>query len=181
MALTYHESVAVLKDRVEIIGDALPQVTRVPRPGDDTIGPSIFRMGIEDADISGLCLPGLYVGRSILTRVTFRATELRLSAFNWSGLHDCDFSSSDLRQADLRSSRFIRCSFDGADLEGADLRGSSFDHCSFVGARFQSALLQRGRALSWLGIGRRQESLSLSPEQRALVDWRADAPEAPGG
>jgi uncharacterized protein YjbI with pentapeptide repeats len=181
VAFSYPESVAVLKERVEIIGDALAQVTQVPRPEDDPIGPSIFRMGLEDADISGLCLPGLYVARSVLTRVTFKGTELRLSAFNWNGLHDCDFSATDLRHADLRSSRFVRCTFDGAVLESADLRGSAFERCSFVGARFHGALLQKGGVLSRLGVSRRQEALPLSAEQRAVVHWAADAPEAPGG
>jgi uncharacterized protein YjbI with pentapeptide repeats len=181
MALNYPESVAVLKERVEIIGDALPHVTQVPRPADDPIGPSIFRMRLEDADISGLSLPGLYVGRSVLTRVSFKASELRLSAFNWNGLHDCNFSAADLERADLRSSRFVRCSFDGAILEGADLRGSSFERCSFVAARFQGTLLQKRGLLGWLGVDRGQEGLPLSAEQRAVVHWAADAPEAPGG
>src|SRR5262245_51463296 len=114
MPLTYADSVAVLKDRVGIIGDALPLVTQVQRPGDDPIGPSLFRIGVADADISDLCLSGLYVGRSILTRVSFKGTELRLSAFNWSGLEECDFSGANLQQADLRSSRFVRCSFEAA-------------------------------------------------------------------
>ncbi len=43
----YRDSVAVLKDRVEIIGDALPEVTRNPRHDDEVLGPSIFRMLLE--------------------------------------------------------------------------------------------------------------------------------------
>jgi uncharacterized protein YjbI with pentapeptide repeats len=181
MALTYADSVTVLRERVDIIGTALPEVTRVPRPDDDPCGPSIFRMGLEDADLSGLCLPGLYVSRSQLERVRFAGTELRLAAFNWDDILDCDFTGADLRQAELRCSRFVRCRFDEALLQDADLRGSEFQVCSFAGSRFERTVMQRGGPLSWLGIGRRQEALPLSTQQRAGVRWSYDAPEAPGG
>jgi uncharacterized protein YjbI with pentapeptide repeats len=181
MALSYADSVTVLKARVDIIGDALPEVTHVPRPDDDPIGPSVFRMRLEDADLSGLCLPGLYVSRSELARVLFAGTELRLAAFNWNDVLDCDFTRADLRHAELRCSRFVRCRFDAALLQDADLRGSAFQGCSFMDSRLEGAVLQRGGALSSLGIGRRQESLPLSTKQRAGVRWTHDAPEAPGG
>jgi hypothetical protein len=178
---TYTGSVAVLKERVGAIGDPLREVTRVPRPEDDPFGPSIFRMGVDEADLGGLCLPGLYVSRSELSRVRFTGTDLRLSGFNWSNMVDCDFTGADFRQAELRCSRFVRCRFTGALLQGADLRGSSFEACCFRDAQLDGAVLQRGGPLRWLGIGRRQESLPLSTSQRAAVRWVDDAPEAPGG
>ena len=179
--LSYSDSIALLKERVEIIGDALPEVVRVPRPDDDPFGPSLFRMGLEGAELAGLCLRGLYVSRSELKRVSFAGSDLQLAAFNWSDLIDCDFSGVDLRQADMRSSAFSRCRFDRAALDGADLRGTRFDSCSFAGATLAQAKLQRGGALAWLGIGRAQEALPLSDEQRATILWLSDAPEAPGG
>jgi hypothetical protein len=181
MTRTYTDSVTVLKERVGIIGDALPEVTRVPRPADDPFGPSIFRTRVDDADLSGLCLPGLYVSRSELARVLFTGSELRLSAFNWNNILDCDFTGADFRQAELRCSRFVRCRFTGALLQEADLRGSTFHACSFTGAQLDGAALQRGGPLRWLGLARRQESLPLSTRQRAVVRWVDDAPEAPGG
>jgi uncharacterized protein YjbI with pentapeptide repeats len=181
MALTYADSVTVLKGRVAIIGDALPEVVRVPRPDDDPVGPSIFRLRLEDVDLGGLCLPGLYVSRSELSRVSFVGAELRLAAFNWNDLLGCDFGGSDLRQADLRSSRFVRCRFDGAALEAADLRASTFEACSFVGARVEAALLQRGGLMSFLGLGRRGQRLPFSRQQRSAARWMAEAPAAPGG
>ena len=180
MKRTYTDSVTVLKERVGAIGEALPQVTQVPQPGDDPFGPSIFRMVVDDADLSGLCLPGLYVARSELCRVRFTGSELRLSAFDWNTILDCDFMGADFREAELRCSRFVRCRFGGALLQGADLRGSTFDACHFVDAQLDGAALQRGGPLRWIGIARRQESLPLSAEQRAVVRWRDDAPEAPG-
>ena len=153
----------------------------MPRPGDDPFGPSIFRTAVVDADLGDLSLPGLYVSRSELSRVRFTGTELRLSAFNWNTILDCDFTRADFREAELRCSRFVRCCFTGALLQGADLRGSRFEACSFVDARLDGAALQRGGPLRWLGIGRRQESLPLSGLQRAAVRWCDDAPYAPGG
>jgi hypothetical protein len=181
MTQTYTDSVTVLKERVGIIGEALPQVTRVPRPDDDPFGPSIFRTRVDDADLSGLCLTGLYVSRSELSRVRFTGSELRLSAFNWNTILDCDFTGADFREAELRCSRFVRCRFTGALLQGADLRGSTFEACNFVDAQFDGAALQRGGPLRWLGIARRQEALPLSSDQRAVVRWLDDAPAAPGG
>ncbi len=181
MAMTYTDSVNVLKERVDIIGDALPEVTRVPRPDDDPIGPRIFRMRLDDVDLSGLCLPGLYVSRSELTRIRFAGTELRLAVFNWNDILDCDFSGADLSGAELRCARFVRCRFDAALLKDADLRGSVFEGCSFKDSLFDGTLLQRGGPLRWLGIERGQESLPLSTRQRAAVRWTHDAPEAPGG
>lgn len=178
---SYRDSVALLKERVEISGDALPEVVRVPRPDDDPVGPSLFRMRLDGAELTGLCLRGLYVSRSELKRVSFAGSELQLAAFNWSDLIECDFSGVDLRQADLRSSVFSRCRFDGATLDGADMRGTRFDSCSFTGATLAQAKLQRGGTLAWLGVGRAQEALPLSPEQRATILWVRDAPEAPGG
>lgn len=181
MALTYAESVTILKERADVVGIALPEVTRVPRPDDDPFGPSIFRMGLVDVDLSGLSLPGLYVSRSQLERVRFVEAELRLAAFNWDDILDCDFTGADLRKAELRCSRFLRCRFDGVLFQEADLRGSEFESCTFAGSRFDGALLQRGGPLGWLGIGRRQEVLPLSAQQRGAARWSDDAPEAPGG
>ena len=178
---TYIDSVRLLRERIEIVGDALREVSRVPRPDDDPVGPGIFRLRVEDADISALTLPGLSVSRSELSRVRFCDTELRLSAFHWADLVDCDFARSDLRQADLRNCRFVGCRFDGAVFDGADLRGSTFRGCTFTDARFEGALLQRGGPLSWLGFGRNQDSLPISLEQRSGIRWTSDAPEAPGG
>ena len=179
--MNYTDSVTVLKERVEVIGDALSEITRVPRPDDDPFGPGIFRMRVDDVDLSGLCLPGLYVSRSELSRVRFTGTELRLSAFNWSDLIDCDFREADFTDAELRCSRFVRCQFTGTRLQRADLRASTFEGCSFADARLDGTLLQRGGPLRWLGIARRQESLPLSTHQRDVARWVSDAPEAPGG
>jgi len=179
---SYTESFAVLSERIDIIGDPLPSIHRPPRHDDDELGPSIFRMSVEEVLIEGLTLPGLYVGRSELVRVSFKDTDLHLSAFNWSDIFDCDFSGADLSDTDLRACKFLRCNFSGANLAGSDLRGSTFEGSTFSDADLRNALLQRRRKLFGLVSTSMDEShLELSAEQRRSLRWSDDAPEPGGG
>lgn len=177
----YDQSFAILTERVEVIGDPQPSVTRPPRHDDETPGPSIFRQALQDVSLPDLTLPGLYVGRSQLKRVSFRGSDLQLATFNWSDLFDCDFSAADLSGADLRACRFVRCQFRSANLAGADLRGSSFQECDFVDAVMAAAKLhRRPRVLGFLKLGSDQTGLPLSSAQQREIDWSAEVP-APGG
>jgi hypothetical protein len=121
----YDQSVAILKERIDVIGEPLASLDRRPQHDDEVLGPSIFRMIVEDVAVNELSLPCLYVGRSKLQRVSFTSSDLHLSAINWSDLVECDFSRASLVDADLRACNFASCVFTGADLSGADLRGSS--------------------------------------------------------
>src|SRR5262245_38518947 len=121
----YAESVRVLGERVAILGDALPEVTRRPRYDDTEPGPTILRLGVDDVELYGLTLQGLYVARSRLFRVSFKHCDLRLSVFNWSDLIECDFTNADLTNADLRACQFMNCNFSGAVLAGTDFQHSS--------------------------------------------------------
>jgi uncharacterized protein YjbI with pentapeptide repeats len=182
MRAGYDASFAVLKERVEIVGDPRPSVTRPPRHDDDELGPSIVRLRLEGVVLAGLTLRGLYVGRSELRGVSFGDSDLRLSAFNWSDLIDCDFTAADLGGADLRACRFVRCTFRGADLSGADLRMSSFDGSTFEGAVMQGARLhRRARILGFFRAGRAQAGMVLTARQRHEAEWCSDAPEPGGG
>ena len=185
---SYAESIQILADRAGIIGEALPSVERVPSPGDEVIGPSIFRTRVEDVSLNGLTLTGLYVGRSLLERVSFAESELRLAAFNWSGISDCTFEGADLTGADLRACEFVRCSFRRATLTDVDLRRSTFRGCRFDDANLESARLYRAPGL--LGMIPRvimiprlgfQADPRLTPAQRAQVRWCRDAPVPAGG
>jgi hypothetical protein len=181
MRSSYEESFAILKDRVEITGDPQAGVTRPPRHDDENLGPTIFRTLVADVSLAGLTLPGLYVARSELRRVSFRGSDLRLSAFNWSDVSECDFGDADLSRADLRACRFARCVFAAADLSEADLRGSTFEACAFDRAGMRGVKLHRRRTL--LGLLKRgpdQEGLPLSADQRSEIAWSEEAP-APGG
>ena len=178
----YAESIAILKERLDIIGDALPEVTERPRHDDEILGPTIFRMSAADVSLASLTLTGLYVARTELRRVAFHETELRLAVFNWSDIVECDFRRADLSDADFRACRFVRCSFRDATLMRADLRGSTFDECSFEGANFTGAqLYRRPGLLGVIPLGFDQRSLPLSAEQRRVAEWCAEAPEPAGG
>lgn len=183
MARTSHEdSISVLKRRVEVIGDIQAQVLRPPRHDDVEPGPSIFRMLLEDVDLADLTMPGLYIGRSNLRRISFRGADLHLSALNWSDLEGCDFSEADLSGSDLRACAFVRCRFRGANLAGADLRGSTFEDCVFEGAAMRGTTLSREPLLLRLFTpGSDQTSLPLSALQRAEVTWSGEKSEPGGG
>ena len=182
MRPSYEVSFGTLKNRVEIIGDPQAQVLRPPRHDDETLGPSIFRLLLEDVDLAGLTLPGLHVGRSEMRRISFGGSDLHMSTFNWSDLIDCDFSGADLSGADLRACSFVRCLFRGANLARSDLRGSNFEACVFDNAAMAgTTLYRRGRALGFFKVGTDQESLPLSAAQRAGIAWSAEAAEPGGG
>lgn len=179
---SYAESISVLKDRVEVIGDTQAHVSRTPRHDDDSPGPSIFRMLLEDVDLANLTMPGLYIGCSHLRRISFRDSDLHLSALNWSDLEECDFSETDLSRSDLRACTFVRCIFRGANLAQADLRGSTFKECSFESASLQSATLsQSPRLLRLFNLSSDQTSLPLTALQRAEVMWSFEKSEPGGG
>jgi uncharacterized protein YjbI with pentapeptide repeats len=178
----YESSLAVLSERVEITGDPRPAVTSPPRHDDQTPGPSIFRLRIEDVSLKDLTLRGLYVGRSELKKVSFRDSDLQVSTFNWSDLVECEFSDADLAGADLRACHFVRCDFRGANLSAADLRLSGFDDCTFEGANTQGTrLYRRPRLLGLVRVGADQTGLYLTDRQRRAAEWRSDAPEPGGG
>jgi hypothetical protein len=182
MRPSYESSFAILKDRVEIIGDEQPVVDHPPRHDDDNPGPSIFRLMLQDVSLADLTIPGLYVGRSELTRVSFNGTDLHFSTINWSDIVNCDFRGSILSRSDLRACQFVGCLFQSADLTGADLRLSSFQDCSFDNAIMSETMLYRPRKL--FGLFKSdpgQDSLSLSASQRSQIKWCCAAPEPGGG
>ena len=182
MRAKYDASFAVLKERVDIIGDPRPYVTTPPRHDDDAPGPSIFRLRVEGVALTGLTLRGLYVGRSELRDVSFRDSDLQCVAFNWSDFVGCDFSSADLTGADLRACRFTRCHFRASDFTAADLRLSTFDGCAFESAiMVGTRLYRRPRILGFVKVGPDQTSVPLTTEQRKQAEWTSDAPEPGGG
>jgi uncharacterized protein YjbI with pentapeptide repeats len=182
MRLPYESSFSILKERIEITGRPRPVVDRPPNHDDDDPGPSIFRMMIDDVSLADLTIPGLYVGRSELIRVSFSGTDMSFSTMNWSDIVDCDFRGVLLHGADLRACQFVRCLFQSANLTSADLRLSSFQDCSFDNAIMSGTRVYRPPRmffLSKIGLGR--ESLPLSDLQKTQIVWCYDAPEPGGG
>jgi BTB/POZ domain-containing protein KCTD9 len=143
-----------------------PLPNRSPKPDDEgPLGVSFFRTSVGN-DLSGLTLPRTFFGRSEIGGVSFRDTDLHESTLCWNDFIDVDFSNAVLRGADLRASLFERVTF-----AGADLRISSFLDCRFEGAAMKGATLTRAQG----------ESLALSPQQRAEINWVDEGGDEPEG
>lgn len=181
MPIPYLESVALLRTRVDLLGEALHAVDRPPRHDDEEMGPTLFRQGIESVSFAGLTLPGLFVGRCELRACSFRGTVLSLASLQWSDFIECEFAGADLTGADLRASRFIRCDFGGSVLRDADLRGAAFEACRLSDADLSGAAMVRERWWVRLtGGSGRSAGGALTAAQRRVVRWLPPA-EPPGG
>ncbi len=147
----------------------------MPNCDDEELGVSFFRAGVEGADYSSLTLPRTFFGRSELSDIDFRNTDLSGSRMCWNDFIRCDFSAADLSGCDMRASNFRECKFVRTVLKGADLRRSSFEDCDFKGADLTGAMAEDEDA-----IGCVQDHLT--EEQQAVMTWQRDeGPEPPGG
>jgi BTB/POZ domain-containing protein KCTD9 len=148
---------------------------QIPNHDDDKLGFSFFRTSVEEDDFSDCTLPRTFVGRSELTDVSFRNTDLSESRMCWNEFNGCNFSKADLSGCDMRASKFVRCKFDGADLRGVDLRRSSFEDSSFKGANLKGAIMDNDSAADW-GADKH-----LSKAQVASIVWHDDPGKEPEG
>ena len=169
--LSYEESCE--KFRPGYLSETPPRPDRMPRFDDEQAGLSFFRTFVgEGDDFSNLTIPRTFFGRSEIREASFRNTDLSQSSMCWNEFVDVDFAEADLSFADLRCSLFRQVRFSEASLKGADLRHSSFEDCDFQGADLADAVLSRS-------LKRR---LTLTPAQRAQVDWRwRSGPKPDGG
>lgn len=154
-------------------GPIPPKPDRMPRYDDDEpLGVSFFRTIVGDgADLSNLTLPRTFFGRSEISNVHFRNSELTESSLCWNDFIDVDFTDAVLVCSDLRASIYIRVNFTRADLSDCDLRLSNFDDCRFMDARMAGAVLTRQQG----------RSLPLSSKQRASISWAGEDGPEPGG
>lgn len=153
-------------------GQAKPEVTVRPRHDEAVRGPSLFRTMLESCALERLTLPGLFIGRSEVTGVSFSGSDVHLSTLCWSNFEDCSFDGCDLTDSDLRASYFVRCSFAGADLTRCDLRHSTFRDCDFSNASLDGAF----------ATTKQRVALALTDAQVAVVAWQdAPGPEPLGG
>jgi len=145
---------------------------RTPRHDDVELGFSCFRHVVKKTDWSDLTLPRTFFGRSELTRVDFRNTDLSESRMCWVDFIQCDFSGTDLSSCDMRASVFKQCRFTAASMRGADLRRSSFQGCTFTNADLSGAKGSEGDIVLF-----RQ----LSNQQMEIVHWIEDDGSLPEG
>ena len=156
----------------DYITEIPPLLDRMPRYDDEVIGLNFFKTVLEDdTRFSGLTIPRTFIGRSEVSAVSFRNSDLSESCFCWNDFIDVSFCEADLSASDLRSSIFTNVDFTSARLTGADLRHSSFEDCSFEGADVSNAKLTRSQ----------RGSLKLTREQSSAVDWHWRAGPQPDG
>ncbi len=170
-ARDYESSFAFVREQVGLEGSPRPRVRRRPQYDDGPPGPSLFRTAVADQRFERIELPGLYIGRSEMSDVSFAGAKLYRSTFNWSDFVNVDFSGCDMHDSDLRACHFERCSFAGANLERCDLRGSAFAECTFDGAKVDEAL----------GLQDQRGELALSDAQATSMNWTSEHEEPPGG
>lgn len=170
--LSYEDSCRRLEGKY--IGPGVPPLP--PRISDlddgEDFGVHFFRTILgEGEDLSDLTLPRTLFGRSNISKVAFRNTDLHESCMCWNDFTDVDFSNAVLANCDMRASQFIRVDFESADLTGADMRQSWFSECNFSRASLKGAIL------TWAQGAR----LNLSNAQRLEISWTEDDGEEPAG
>ncbi len=169
---SYSQSFARFVELTGGDGRPMPEVAARPTPYDEDGGPSLFRTRVEDCALTHLKLPGLFVGRTELTRVDLSGSWLRLSTLCWNDFIKCWFAKCDLTDSDLRGSQYSECDFSRAVLAGCDLRHSSFHNCKFKHADLTGAVIPE----------RVRDDLGLTPSQSSAAVWVTDeGPEPEGG
>lgn len=137
----------------------------------EPLGISFFKELIEDGDLENSTLPRTFIGRSKLTNVSFKNTNLTESRLCWNDFIKVDFTHSILNGCDLRASLFDEVAFVHAQLSNTDLRHSSFNQCDFTGAKMTGTKLVAFQATQ----------LNLSSEQENEIDWQNEQGEEPDG
>lgn len=170
----YEDSCRFLQTHGYLDGGELPPLPdHLPQYDDpEPLGVNFFRtMVTDEVPLDNLTLPRTFFGRSEVNKASFRNADLSESNLCWNDFLGVDFTGAILAKADMRSSQFVDVTFTAADLRGADMRRSSFERCTFDGAVLDGAILTKDQA----------RMLSLTAEQRQLIDWRSDPGGEPGG
>ncbi len=171
--LSYEDSCRVLQQLGALDDGPIPPMpAHRPRPDDEEpLGVCFFRTVVREDDLENLTLPRTFFGRSEIGPMSFRNTDLSESTLCWNDFIEVDFTDCDLSGSDLRASRFVGIKLVRAVLRNVDLRGSHFEGCDFTDADLHGARLTYDQGAS----------LSLSDEQRRVIDWRFEAGEEPEG
>ena len=146
------------------VGVGRPFGLKPLRPEDD--------VEVAEHALDNLTLPRTFFGRSEISSISFKNSDLSESTLCWNDFIEVNFTDADLSESDLRASIFRRVAFVRTTLRNADLRCSSFEACDFTDADMAGAKLTRKQG----------ERIHLSDEQRKVIDWQeSDGDEPPGG
>jgi uncharacterized protein YjbI with pentapeptide repeats len=171
---SYEESCELLRERGLLVAGPSPQVNDHLPQHDDAVllGIRFFRTLMQEkGGLANLTLPRTFFGRSEISQTSFRNTDLSESNLCWNDFIQVDFSHACLAKSDIRASRFTGVNFTGVDLRGADFRHSFFDGCVFDNAALEGTVFTNSQG----------KTLSLSLEQRRVIDWRNKPGDEPGG
>ena len=173
MRKTFDETISALKQIGLVEDDQSPRLPEtMPHYDDeDPCGFSIFRMGIEDIDLSDLDMRRTFFSKSEIVKCNFKNTDLSESNLCWNDFIQVDFSGADLSNSDLRASIYDKVNFSGCDLSGSDLRQSDFDNCDFSTAIMKNAKLTQASGAA----------MPLSQEQKDEIDWQDTEGDEPSG
>ena len=126
---------------------------------------------VPDHALANLTLPRTFIGRSEISFISFRNTDLSESTLCWNDFIEVDFTDADLSGSDLRSSIFRQVGFLRTNLRNADLRRSTFEACDFTDAEMVGAKLTHEQG----------NQMELSERQRREIDWQDEDGEEPSG
>lgn len=173
MKKTFDETINTLRELGLIYDDQSPRLPEVmPKFDDpDPCGFSIFRMGIEDLDLSALDMRRTFFSRSEIVGCNFTDTDLAESNMCWNDFISVNFTRANLAGADLRASIYENTNFTECNLSGSDLRLAEFNNCIFTLANMQGAKLTKTAG----------EALPLSIQQKKQIDWQDTEGEEPSG
>ena len=169
---TYEESFLHAQNVIGLEGESRPNPTQRPKHNENPCGPSFFRAGSDDSDLSNLTLPGFFICRSELNGANLVNSDFHLSTWCWNDFNDCDFSGCDFTDSDFRASQFDGCNFTNAILKGCDLRQTDFCKCDFSSADLSGAKITRDQV----------SNLNLTPAQvQQFAFAEDDGPQPEGG
>jgi BTB/POZ domain-containing protein KCTD9 len=170
--LTYEDSCRRLqKLRLLEPGELPPLPRTMPSCDDEVLGVSFFRTLVADEALENLTLPRTFFGRSEIRGTSFKNTDMSESRLCWNDFMYVDFTATKLTGSDLRASVYENVKFVGADLQNADLRRGTFRECDFTDANLRGAKLNKGAKILE----------SMTPDQRAAIDYQPEGEEPPGG
>jgi hypothetical protein len=146
------------------VGSGSPHGLQASRPEDEG-------HGLGEHDLEHLTIPRTFFGRSEISYISFKNTDLSESTLCWNDFIEVDFTEADLSGSDLRASLFKRTAFVRTNLRDADLRRSTFKECDFTAADLRGTKLTHEQG----------KVLPLSDEQRQAIDWQVSSGEEPPG
>ena len=127
---------------------------------------------VPEHALENLTLPRTFFGRSEISSISFKNSDLSESTLCWNNFIEVNFTDADLSESDLRASIFKRVAFVRTNLRNADLRRSRFEDCDFTVAEMQRAKMTREQGIQ----------IKLSDQQKRVIDWQAsEGDEPPGG